>query len=386
MTNKLPKAMLLFTNYGPYHVARWRAAASYFAAKGVDLLPVQLAATQETYPWESQSATAQIPIITLVAGKSYHQISPFQAVSAICRFLRDADISWGAIPGYARWEFLAALFFLRSRGKAAVMMMDSKFDDFPRTCLKEWLKRLVVRRFNAALVAGKEAERYAASLGILTERIFPGYDVVDNRYFAEAASRIRAKAEDFRQQYALPEKYFLSVGRFVAKKNFALLLQAFAQYRAWVGKPGWHLVLCGAGPFEGALMTLTRELGVEAAVHFPGFRQVEDLPVFYSLASAFVLASSHSEQWGLVVNEAMASGLPVLVSQACGCAVDLVQEGLNGFTFDPADEISLAHLLKEFASGAWDLEEMGQMSQQIIRDWSLDQFAKSLWSAFTVTS
>lgn len=378
--------MLLFTNYGPYHVARWRAAAPYFAARGVELLPVQVATTEETYPWESQSVTAGIPITTLVPGKSCGQISPFQAVSAICRFLKTADISWGAIPGYARWEFLAALFFLRSRGKTAVMMTESKFDDFSRTRLREWLKSQVVRRFNAALVGGKEAGRYAASLGIPAERIFPGYDVVDNRYFAEAASRIRAKAEDFRQQYALPEKYFLSVGRFVAKKNFALLLRAFAQYRAWVGRPGWHLVLCGAGPLEEALRALARELGVEAAVHFPGFRQVEDLSVFYSLASAFVLASSHSEQWGLVVNEAMASALPVLVSRACGCAADLVQEGLNGFTFDPRDETSLAYLLKEIGSSAWSLEEMGLASQQVIRDWSPERFAKNLWSAFTVTS
>ena len=80
----------------------------------------------------------------------------------------------------------------------------------------------------------------------------------------------------------------------------------------------------------------------------PGFKQYHDLPAYYGLAGAFVHTST-VEQWGLVVNEAMAAGLPVLVSRNCGCAADLVQDGVNGFAFDPLDGDRMAALLTKVA-------------------------------------
>lgn len=376
------RAMLLFVNYGPYHVARWRSTAAYFAARGVEVVPVQLAETEETYPWESTKATDGVPLVTLFPGRSYHTIAPVQAAYGMYRYLRQANPNWVAIPGYARLEFLVAAVFIKIRQGRAVLFSDSKKDDFPRFRPREWVKSRLVRLFDAALVGGRQAADYMARLGMPKASIFCGYDVVDNRNFAEQAKLIRENRDSFKRRYALPDQYFLSVGRFVPKKNFSLLLRAFARYRASSSKSGWHLVLCGAGPLEEALKAQARELGVKASVRFAGFRQVDELPVFYSLAGAFILASSHSEQWGLVVNEAMASGLPVVVSRACGCATDLVLEGVNGFTFDPRDEHSLARLLQKISSGTWDLEKMGLASQQIIQNWSPERFAANLWQAF----
>lgn len=376
------KAILLFANYGPYHVARWRAAAAYLAQRGVNLLPVQVAESEEIYPWDSKGATAGLPLVTLFPGRSYQRIPPWRAVRAMCRYLKKADIAWAAIPGYARWEFLAALLYLKGRGKLAIMMSDSKYDDFPRRPAREWAKGWVVRLFDGAVVSGTKAGAYLAGLGMDPGRIFQGYDVVNNEHFSEASFRMRAEAKAFREKYGLPPKYFLSVGRFVPKKNMALLLLAFARYRRQMGTSGWHLVLCGAGPLEDELKALGQDLGVTDAVHFAGFRQNNDLPAFYSLAQAFILASSQGEQWGLVVNEAMASGLPVLVSDACGCACDLVQEGVNGFTFNPENEEGLTRLMLELSSGRWNLQEMGQASRQIINHWSPQLFAENLWAAF----
>ena len=80
----------------------------------------------------------------------------------------------------------------------------------------------------------------------------------------------------------------------------------------------------------------------------PGFKQYDELPIYYGLAGAFIHAST-TEQWGLVVNEAMAAGLPVIVSERCGCAPDLVENGRNGFTFDPYDVDALTHLMLKMA-------------------------------------
>ena len=90
-------------------------------------------------------------------------------------------------------------------------------------------------------------------------------------------------------------------------------------------------------------------LSVEGSVHLVGAQSYGDVPAYYALAGAFVHAST-TEQWGLVVNEAMASGLPVLVSNRCGCAPDLVQEGVNGFTFDPCNVEELAQLMLKISA------------------------------------
>jgi glycosyltransferase involved in cell wall biosynthesis len=113
-------------------------------------------------------------------------------------------------------------------------------------------------------------------------------------------------------------------------------------------------------------------------VSMPGFKQYAELPLYYGSAAAFIHAST-TEQWGLVVNEAMASGLPVLVSNRCGCAPDLVREGFNGFTFDPFNIEQLAELMRGVAQmGPAHLAKMGMRSREIVAHWGMDRFAEGL--------
>jgi len=110
----------------------------------------------------------------------------------------------------------------------------------------------------------------------------------------------------------------------------------------------------------------------------PGFKQYTDLPVYYGLAEAFVHAST-TEQWGLVINEAMASGLPVLVSNRCGCTSDLVLEGLNGFIFDPFAVDQIAASMGRMALMDDEVRaKMGTESQKLIAQWGPDRFAEGL--------
>jgi glycosyltransferase involved in cell wall biosynthesis len=113
----------------------------------------------------------------------------------------------------------------------------------------------------------------------------------------------------------------------------------------------------------------------------PGFVQYRDLPVYYALADVFVHAST-TEQWGLVVNEAVATGLPIIVSNRCGCVPDLVSEGKNGFTFDPGPAKGLSKLMLDM----WRLskehrEEMGRESRRIIAGFTPADFARGAQSA-----
>ena len=122
-------------------------------------------------------------------------------------------------------------------------------------------------------------------------------------------------------------------------------------------------------------------LACDDCVHLPGFQQYKILPVFYGLAEVFVHASK-TEQWGLVVNEAMASGLPVIVSNRCGCVSDLVREGYNGFVFDPYDAEQLARLMLRVSEmEAEERRRMGDASRQNHCRLGTERFARGLREA-----
>jgi len=140
------------------------------------------------------------------------------------------------------------------------------------------------------------------------------------------------------------------------------------------------LVLLGDGPEKSEVAEAIEAHDVADSVHLPGFEPYNRLPSYYGLAGAFVHASTR-EEWGLVVNEAMASGLPVLVSEQCGCAPNLVTEGENGYTFDPYDVPALAEYLRKFAQSPEDRQKMGEESAERIKDYAPAAFGSGLHHA-----
>lgn len=319
------------------------------------------------------------------------------------------------------------------------------------------MKRRIVAMASAALVGGVPHKDYLEDLGMSGDRIFLGYDAVDNRFFAEQATRWRAEggkrrpeAEERRAEAGglKPERgmrsaelggrrFFLGSARFVEKKNLFRLVEAFAGYRRrWFemkregdaegiggegqedGRPGgptlpWDLVLLGDGEMRGRIVEHARSLGIEVVeaapwekggeaetrdagcdrirfpdsdfpsrgtLFLPGFVQYPELPKYYGRASVFIHAST-TEQWGLVVNEAMASGLPVIVSDRCGCAPDLVKEGVNGFEFDPHNADALVDLMLQVSDAGFPLGDFGRESSRIIQDWGPERFAEGLKQA-----
>ena len=244
---------------------------------------------------------------------------------------------------------------------------------------------------SAGLVGGQPHAEYLSRLGMARERIFQGYDAVDNEYFARNASEVLSRKEEIRKKHGLPENYFLASARFVDKKNLLNLVRAYGQYRESAKKDGrkqseiWHLVLLGDGPLKSEICNLVASLGLQQYVLMPGFKQYNELPEFYALAKVFIHAST-VEQWGLVVNEAMASGLPVLVSNRCGCAQNMVQEGVNGYTFDPYDPKRMAEMMSRISSPGFPLSGFGSASSCIIAEWSPTRFASGLSQAIKAAS
>jgi glycosyltransferase involved in cell wall biosynthesis len=229
---------------------------------------------------------------------------------------------------------------------------------------------------------------------------------------------------------ALTGPYFLASNRFVERKNLEQLIRAYAVYVGSLQecKKAWPIVLLGDGDLRGKLEALCGEVGLrieggttkDANLHerevkpracgvehtkgenlklnsyklktpaeggcviFAGFRQVEELPFFYAGAGAFIHPAL-SEPWGLVINEAMASGLPILSSGNVGAAEELVQEGVNGFSFDPDDVEGLAGLMAQMAGMSVEKRlAMGKASERLILEWGPERFARGAQEAVRV--
>ena len=403
------KIGILWAQYGPYHFARAAALQKSLWHPG-KLRALELANQSSDYAWNRSAEAAGL--ITLCPGAVAERLPFWQVFLRTRRTFADLKINVCILPGYAPKQSLAALMAAKSLGIHTVMMNESHAGTARARGIGAWVKRRLVGLFDAALVGGRPQKRYYESLGMPPEKIFTGYDAVDNDYFATRAEEIRNQKSEIRSRYELPEHYFLSLGRFVAKKNLATLIRAYHHLLDACPDCQTHLVMVGSGQEEPSLRRLCSELHLPIcdhpplrlppsafrapSVHFYGFRQIDENPVFYALADAFILPSLW-EEWGLVVNEAMASGLPVVVGESAGCAEDLLKPGaaalaedlcrrspelasgvrLNGFVFNPESPESLAAVLRALASAPALREVMGRNSRDIIDHFSCDHFARN---------
>ena len=162
------------------------------------------------------------------------------------------------------------------------------------------------------------------------------------------------------------------------------LIEAYAIYRERAGSLAWQLVLVGDGPSRKPLEARIRALNLEDSVQIRGFCQYDELPIYYALAGALVHVST-VEPWGLVINEALASRLPVIVSRTCGAVEDLVSDGKNGFVVDPYDAGQIAAALETLSSmSPADRSRMGEIGFARITDWGPARFAEGLRKAIDV--
>src|SRR5438093_9041263 len=371
-----PAIAVVFHYIGPYHHARLNAAASRLSVTGFEWL------AKAHDAWGKAGSDARYHKVSLFPEAAHNNLGSSQLRRAFWSALEQANPDVVAVNGWNDFGSLVAADCCVRRGIPMVVMSESAHQDELRTWWKEMIKRRIVGLHSAALVGGQHHIEYLVELGMPRDRIFTGYDVVDNAYFRRSAEEVRSHKSDVRKQYGLPENYFLASARFVVKKNLPTLIRAYAAYRQKSeasGNPPWDVVLLGDGPLREALKSQLSTLNLHGHVHLPGFKPYDELPVYYALAKAFVHAST-TEQWGLVVNEAVASGLPVIVAARCGCVPELVQG--NGFTFDPFDEHELAaRLLRMAALSYEERKNLGDASYTIAANFAPERFGEGLEKA-----
>lgn len=280
------------------------------------------------------------------------------------------------------YNYPAAWQALRWAGKHQVPFMawiESTEQDFrSRKPAIEFLKKRFMKACSAFVVPGKSSLQYVMNYGVAEGSIFVAPNAVDTEFFAGAAAAARADVAACRQELKLPSRFFLFVGRLVREKGVFDLLEAYGklspEVRAAVG-----LVLVGEGSARAELTRRATQIK-PGDVQFAGFLQREQLARYYALAETFVFPSQ-SDPWGLVVNEAMACGLPVISSEAAGCTADLVQDGWNGRAIRRGDVAQLAAAMEELARDSTMRTRMGNHSKERILTYSPESCAAGIVGA-----
>jgi glycosyltransferase involved in cell wall biosynthesis len=242
------------------------------------------------------------------------------------------------VPGWALRSYWQAVRACRRRGVPVLVRGDSQLGS-QRNGAVRLAKALafsqLLRRFDGFLYVGQRNREYLLHYGAPAERLFFSPHCVDNDAFAAASSGI-----DRRQS----RRRVLFVGKLIGRKRPADLLHAVARLR---DKP-LQIAFAGAGELESELRKIAAASSVDA--DFMGFVNQSELPSAYASADVLVLPSDGQETWGLVVNEAMACGIPAVVSDVVGCGPDLIDPGQTGAMFPFGDVAALASAIESVLS------------------------------------
>ena len=340
--------------FGPYHMDRLEALGRHFAGRA-EIVGIELVRKSEIYGWQPTGPGCSFRKITLFPDRTRAEVGTLAHYRALVRACRATgareiflcDFQLAAI-------FLAAL-ALRLRGRRVVIMQDSKFDDKPRRLWRELGKWALYQPYDAALVGSARTKSYLEFLGLRPARIAVGYDAIALDRLTHLAGA--APAPDGAPHAA---RHFTAIARLVPQKNLSAAIDAYALYRRTAGASPRELHLCGAGPLEQELKT--RAAGIPGIV-FRGFLQEAEIAATLATSLALLLPSVE-EPFGLVVNEAIALGVPVICSHNCGASDLIVKSAVSGYVVEPDNIEGMAHFMALLDRDAEEWRRLARNTRQ----------------------
>jgi glycosyltransferase involved in cell wall biosynthesis len=282
------------------------------------------------------------------------------------------------LPNYDRFEYFAMLVLCIALRRKRAVICDATKHDRRRALWKEIAKRFFFARCDGFLCYGTRSREYLMSYGVPEAKIHA-------RCQAAALPHGYNSAEIL-SRYGVPNSGFsgapryLYVGRLSAEKGIDCLLNAFSVVRTKLR--GAQLDLIGAGTLESALLERISELGLQAAVTLRGPMKLSDIAPQFARSVALVLPS-YSEPWGLVVNESLSYGCPVVVSSHCGCVPELVIEGVTGYSFEAGNSDALSAALLEAIGLSEDRAATARHCMSVISPYTAKHAATQMLEGFS---
>ncbi len=229
--------------------------------------------------------------------------------------------------------------------------------------------RWIVGHASACIAGGTAAKEYLQTLGVRASDLFIAFNTVDIAYFTQKSTVSLRRRRQIRKRYNVTDSdvVILSVGQFIRRKGIDLLIRTLGDMVR--NTKNISLWIIGQGPQQKYYRSIVRDLHLVRRVHIIPYVFNADLAMYYGAADIFVLPS-REDTWGLVVNEAMAAGLPVIVSKSAGSAKDLVRDGENGYTLAVEDRTAFGARLMRLVKSVRLRERMGRQSQKKIRQFT----------------
>lgn len=363
---------IVHTDFRIYWPFRLRSFQDFLKKKGINLFIIEIAGEGSPYSFEKSKAINIDNRHILFPEKKIEELDSRiiekKLLQKLDELKPDAVIA-GAIAFYSG---AIATNWAVKKNKKLIIFDDAKLENVKRNFIIDWIKKNIYKNVNAIFCPAPDWNKTFEYFGFKQQQIFYGVNVVNNDFWSEDISSFN--------EIELPEKFILSVGRMIPQKNFFYLIAAYKEYISKTDNP-LALVIVGDGPEKNKIDEFIKKEGLDSVYSFP-FQSQERLRTFYYKASYFVLASKYIETWGLVVNEAMAAGLPVILSNKVGCSTTLIEEGKNGYLFSPTDQNELTDILIKLHSFTdHQLQEMGKYSQKVIENWDINRFNSGLYDA-----
>lgn len=353
------KVVIIHNIIAPYKVALFNELSKLIPNMEV----IFIAEREKRRDWNIDYTKINFRHTVLFKG-SIENINSFTIVKETWRALNKIRPETSIICDYSNIFGWSALFWAKQNRNNLIFWLSSTFDDKKHYFPKELVKHFFLKYFDAFLAPGEKTKHYLEYMKVDNSKIITTGYSVDNEFFTEQYQLYKDKRETLLNELEIKRKQnFIFIGRFAPEKNIFTLLYSFLE----VSKinSAWGLILLGDGPLKNEVNTFISDNNLQNKILLPGFIQQEGIVQYLTASDVFVLPSL-SEPWGLVVNEAMLCHLPVIVSTKCGCQPELVQEGVNGFSFDPNNQLKLTNLMRGFANGSYNIKSMREASFAIV--------------------
>lgn len=294
------------------------------------------------------------------------------------RILKDRRPDAVLMTGWHFFGLVQIFFFLRNLNIPILLRMDSN-DLKKRSLMATTFYRWYANFVSIGLSVGKRNREFLKCIGIPSEKISDCPHVVDNKYFEYESNKSRKNRIDLRRAHGLDINSFCFayIGKFEKKKNPLDILIAFDACNSNRDQGDLSLLMVGSGELESECRKFSKERLLP--VTFTGFVNQSSICDMYAVADCLILASNEDETWGLVINEAMASGLPAIVSDRCGCAADLVENGETGYIYNCGNISELTACMEKMITRKDETFQMGLKAQKLIhRKFSITLVRKSI--------
>ena len=353
------KVVIIHNIIAPYKVALFNELSKLIPNFKV----IFVAEKEKRRDWNIDYKAINFSYCVLFQG-SLDSINNFMIFKKTWEKLEELRPDTAIICDYSNIFGWSALFWAKKNRNNLIFWLASTINDRKHFFPKKQIKHFFLKHFHLYLAPGEKTKQYLEFLSVDSSKIIiTGYGV-ENDYYLNEYKKYQNKINTDTLKNIGTAHNFLFVGRLSPEKNIISMLQAFRTV-SHLDK-SWGLIILGNGEQKDEVNSYILKNNLEKQVHMIGFVQQDEISKYYTISDVFILPSI-SEPWGLVVNEAMLFSMPVIVSNRCGCAPELVKEGVNGFSFDPYDTQNLQLLMQGFIKDIYDIKLMGEESLNIVK-------------------